>query len=128
MIELSGRFDQAGDVQYALLRFTGTLDVEGTRGMVAHIKKFVPLDYPGFLVIDFQDIRWDLNNDDIKEVTDIIVSARYYFRNKTAFLIPEDDVGMSNDYYNAAIEREGILFADFHALDDALRWLGDPGH
>ncbi len=128
MIEFSGSFEEAGDVSYALLRLTGTLDVQGTRDMVAHISKFVPLDYAGFLVIDLQNIQWSLRNEDIEDVTNIIVSARYYFRNKTAFLIPEGDVGISNDYYNAAIEREGILFADFHTLDDAVRWLGDPSH
>ena len=87
----------------------------------------MPIQYQGYLIIDLLNIEWALRDEDMDDVTAILTTARYYFREKTAFLVPENGTGISNNLLNSAIEREGIIFADFYSLDDAIHWLKTPG-
>ena len=71
-------------------------------------------------------MEFRLTDGDIDKILEIFNAKRYYFRDRTTFILPEGEIGFSVGFYKSAIEREGILVAEFHNLEDALNWLIDP--
>ena len=126
MIKSECSFEHTNNFNFAYLKFDGKFDADGASHIVDQIASMIALDYDGYLIIDISEMIIALSNDEIENIIDIVTPKRFYFRRRTAFLIPEGELGLSSNFYTVAFEREGIVFQDFYKIEDAINWLSEP--
>ena len=121
---MSIEYTEIDGCKLAIIKLTGTFNLDAAIGLPATLKNNIPFDYEGNIIIDISETEVTLANEEV----DIIVEntaemARYFLRKPHALLVPEASTDHSWSLFINAFERNGILFRDFKTIETAVEWL-----